>query len=63
MVEWADCKYRKDMETILDMATGADTSYMTVRLFLCDCDEKGIDVRVVRQFADLIRILKDEANR
>jgi hypothetical protein len=63
MIEWKDCKYREDLQTIVDMATGADTSYLTLRWFLCDCDEKGMDVEVVRQFAKLIRVLNKEDNK
>ncbi len=67
-MEWQDSQYADDMQEILDMATGANSVYLPLRVFLQDCEEKGHDVPFVRQFAQLCRMLnpttrpKDESD-
>lgn len=60
-MKWQDCKYHDDMDDILDMAGGADggVSFIRIRAFLMECEEKGEDVPFVRQFAKLCRVFTD----
>ena len=52
--------FKADVDTILDCFTGADggLSFVMLGMFLRDCEQQGVDVVCVRQFARLIRVLE-----